>query len=133
MQCQYQEIQGNTGAIARHLRCVHCGHVAKFPVETRECHSPSERIPIPLPDIGTRILNFAAHLLHVPQAASEEIILERFRECSACPQYNDAFGACSACGCYINLLKMGEGLNKLSDKREECPLPEGQKRWKKAE
>jgi hypothetical protein len=140
MLCQYQEIQGNTGAIARRLRCIHCGHVTEpteFPVETfqasvtRICPSPTERIAFPLPSMAERIVRYAAHLLHVPDAASERVILKRFTECSACPQYNDVLGACSVCGCYINLLKMGEGLNKLNDTKEECALPENQKRWKK--
>lgn len=133
MLCQYQDIQGNTGSIAKHVRCIHCGHVTKFPVETRECPSPSVRIPLDLPPLTALVLNFAAHLLHWPSAASEATILHRFTQCSACPQYNDALGACCVCGCWINLLKMGEGLNKLSDKKEECPLPADQKRWKKEE
>lgn len=140
--CQYQDINGNCGAIARHVRCVHCGHLAgpiasDFPLETfqagvaRVCPHPSERMVQPMPSMAQRLLSYAAAYWREHKPSSLPLIFERFSRCSPCEHYNDLLGACSVCGCYVNLLAYNEGVNKLADENESCPLPSGQKRWEK--
>ena len=115
-------------------RCVRCGYVSDlhFPVETpltqRRCDKPhSTRIPIPLPNIFQQTKNYIVawvrHTANGRPKVSAEKVLERFRICSSCDQYNDATGQCSICACYVNLVTGGKAPNKCEWADEECPAP----------
>lgn len=137
----FQPIQGNNGSIAKHVRCIHCGKVMpeNFPREshdqqsTEECPSTRPKHPEPLPPLHKRVLNYlssrAEYIKEGSIPCSDDVILERFNQCSTCKYYNDLLGACSVCGCWINLLRDDEGNNKLAWSTEKCPL--NPPRWSK--
>lgn len=85
-----------------------------------------------MPSLPERIFTYlTGPALRAARPATDEQILSRFAKCSPCHYYNDAEEACSVCGCYANLLTIGEGLNKLADKNEACPLEGQEKQWDK--
>jgi hypothetical protein len=130
--CILAPIQGS-----QHLpwgRCVKCGELAgpfnnDFLVESfhRPCSRPDRQVEAtPLPPILYRFKNyaeaFAKHLKHGLHLVSQETLLERFKTCSTCENYSDLEGACSVCGCYVNLNLTNIAPNKAAWASEGCPL-----------
>lgn len=108
-------------------RCTKCGYLF-VPGESRarECNNPeSQKIPLEMPSfIATAaryVQAYAKFKASGKQVASLPQIVNRFRICSTCPQYNDAEGRCAICGCFVNLLHDGQGMNKLEWATENCP------------
>lgn len=142
MHCHFVTIVGavpNSEGLVR-SRCLHCGYVNEhhFPLETlratdpkaepevRTCTRPdSMKSELKLPSLPQRIKNYAqAWIKHIQEGrpvVSSEVILARFRQCSACPYYNDTQGACSICGCYVNLMERGKAPNALEWADKQCP------------
>ena len=137
--CEYGEIQGvsldEIGRLRR--RCIHCGYVTEphFQRERpapRECSEPNhQKVNLPLPNYLARGVHFiqewARHRANGRPLLRFDQILQRYRLCSSCPYYNDLEGACTICGCYVNLLHSGQGVNRLEWGDSFCPLPEP--RW----
>lgn len=136
--CEPQRIQGckpdYQGLI--YTRCVKCGRVfgphlvEQTPVELSNgnCPCPNfnvERQAVALPSYAAMAANFAEawikHIAQGRQIVAFESVLNTFRICSACEFYSDLAGQCGICGCYINLLHEGQGLNMLEWANEQCP------------
>lgn len=112
---------------AGYERCVRCGYLfVPGASRTRACTNPdSQRQPYPLPSMlatGAKYIQAYAKfraagqpMLDLPQ------IIERFRICSACDKYTDSSSRCGICGCFVNLLHGGQGMNKLEWATEQCP------------
>ena len=137
--CKLSPVQGqypNTSGDI-HSRCVQCGkvygpHHPNISPEPHPCTRPdSQKENVPLPSYLARaseyIQAWARHRAAGKPLAPLPIILERFKVCSACDMYNDLDGACSVCGCFINLYHRGQGMNKLEWASEHCPAP--QPKW----
>lgn len=144
--CQPTAIQGcrpdPQGRI--YTRCVKCGRVfgphlpTQSPSELSsgnlaaiittavECPRANEqRSAVALPSYAAMAQNYAAawikHIATGRQVVSFADILATFRICSACEFYSDLSGQCGICGCYLNLLHGGQGVNMLEWANEECP------------
>ena len=117
-----------------YTRCVHCGevfgpHDPPFPptfLLQIPCRLPNDtKIPLQLPSLPTRAVNYWAAWTKFRASGMQVLnfagVMARFRKCSPCPYYNDAEGACSICGCYVNLVTGGSIANKLEWASEACP------------
>lgn len=117
-------------------RCVQCGRVFgphrydELPPELSSgnclCDHPDvERQVVALPSYAAMAKNFAeAWIKHIAtgrQVVAFDELLATFRICSSCEFYSDLAGQCGICGCYINLLHEGQGLNMLEWANEQCP------------
>lgn len=136
--CQPQRVQGCRPDAEGNIytRCVKCGRVFgphpkdQDPVEVSNGNPPCPKADIvrhsvTLPSYLAMAKNFAeAWIIHIAKGreiVSFEDILRTFRICSACEHYSDLAGQCAICGCYINLLHGGQGLNMLEWANEQCP------------
>jgi hypothetical protein len=96
-------------------------------------HPDVERQAVALPSYEAMAKHFAEawikHLAKGRQVVAFDDILATFRICSSCELYSDLAGQCGICGCYINLLHGGQGLNMLEWANEQCPHQPP--KWKK--
>jgi len=122
-------------------RCVKCGGIESMlsadSVQDihHTCQNPDKDIqPVAMPSHATVAFNAAKaaakHIASGLQSCVEDKIIERFTTCSSCEMYNDVLGKCSSCGCYVNMMRYGEGPNKLSIASESCPIGKWQKETK---
>lgn len=123
--CTTQPIQGCVDI--GYERCVKCGHLF-LPGESlvRECAVPGNQrqvttLPSYLAMAGKFIQAYAKWRASGKQVRPLPVIVQNFRECSACPKYSDLTGQCIICGCFVNLLHDGQGMNKLEWATEKCP------------
>lgn len=127
-QCQTQLIQGCK--LPGYERCVKCGYLfTPGEPRKRECTNPdSTRQLADLPSyvaMASKFIRAYAQWRAKGQPVVQlPVIVNNFRECSSCQHYNDLSGQCSVCGCYVNLLHNGQGMNKLEWGTEKCPLTE---------
>lgn len=129
--CKLQLIQGCQ--LPGYERCVKCGHLfCPGEPRLRECDKPnSERQVANLPSYVAMAAKFvqayATWRAKGQPVVELPVIVNNFRECSSCENYSDLSGQCCVCGCFVNLLHNGQGMNKLEWATERCPLP--QPRW----
>jgi hypothetical protein len=119
--CQPAQVAGTRHEV---FRCIYCG---KFPVESSQPCSGGDQ-PLGTNQMQTaaaRLTGFAfslaKHLHNNSPTCTGEEIAERFMHCSTCEDYNPTVGACSKCGCYVNLNAADEGWNALAWADKECP------------
>lgn len=116
-------------------RCCKCGHVF-VPGESRErsCANPhshkTNQVSLSfLASAGKFVQAYMKWVASGKQVLNFTGILQRFRICSACDEYNDNLGKCNRCNCFVNLLHSGQGMNKLEWSSEQCPLE--RQKWNK--
>jgi hypothetical protein len=106
-------------------RCVKCGYLF-VPGESRQRQCTNFRSPRQ-PENPSFIASASRYVQAYAKWRAEgkpivplPQIIERFRVCSSCPLYNDVTSTCTICGCFVNLLHDGQGMNKLEWATEQC-------------
>ncbi len=125
--CKLQPVQGCQEPGFE--RCVTCGYlfVPADSAETRvrECSHTWNRSVAELPSYmamaGRWVQAWAKWRAEGKPVVQFTVIVKNFRQCSKCPQYSDLTGQCIKCGCFVNLLHNGQGMNKLEWATEHCP------------
>lgn len=100
--------------------------VARAPCGT--CNPPAQDKP--LPSLARRAANFAGAALRDRMNGRKRRTLEQVARlfhahCNGCDEYNRRLGACTDCGCPVNLSVSPDLDNKLAAAAEVCP----QQKW----
>jgi len=124
--CEFSFIQGSQQQ--PYQRCIHCGFLLESGhIKNTPCSNPHHvKVNVPLPNIAIRFNNYAKSYAHYLATGQKQVdlpgLVERFTYCSTCEYYHDLEGACSVCGCYVNLSQDASMPNKLLWACESCPL-----------